>query len=325
MRVNFRVFGIGLVALLALVSRAGAWAAEGKRYEPTETAHFYMACYLVPTFESPAIAFPPVAANGDEMFHYFEGNLQRALKPQFAQQHTFSCVQDDTPELAIQARSAILLPHRAIEEQAWPAGLPDAARPIYISGRGTVPRGSIANEVFSVACFAYQPGPYTPGGVRSTWLPVVQATGAEYGDLRTKVEQSVRRSQPAAKVSCPAAGTDDEVAELRARDSFKASEAPWPAEIRLASLGSKAPPPPPKKPATPKGPAKPVVIPALTIKEDTGPQDAQKRWEEAQKKYLVNRARVEAETAAKALQQDAELKRKIEAIMAERRMRGAAQ
>lgn len=309
-----------LLALLALVAAANPASARERQWKPTPEDRFYAACYIFTSGENVATAFPPFKTNGDEMYNYFEGNLGRAVLPLFPQHHSIRCVTGDTPEEA--ARNRVEHGY-SLQEAPWPKGLPDAARPLYIQGKGTVPRGSIANEVFYVACSYFQPGQTLPP---STWFPVVRATGAEFSDdLRGKVERIVRLRDPNAMVNCTATETEEEVTEWRSRFFPKVAEAPWPAEIRLASLGRNAPPAPPKKPAAPKGPAKPIVIPALTIKEDTGPRDAAERWEATVKKTLAAEARVKAETAAKALQQDAEMKRKIAEFMAERRRQGARQ
>jgi hypothetical protein len=242
----------------------------------------------------------------------------------FPQHHNIRCVTGDTPEEAIQNRIA----HGyALDPQPWPKGLPEAARPFYIDGKGMVPKGSIADEVFYVACYAYQPGGYKPGGTPAAFLPVVRATGAEFTDgLTDKVARSVLRSQPAgSKVSCRTGDTAEAAQEVRGSAFLQTAEIPWPADVRLSLMGSKAPPQPKKVVTAPKPAPKPAQAPALTIKEDTSAKDAAKAWDEQVKKTLAAEAQKKVETAAKQAQADAKLKADYEAFFAERRKQGRAQ
>lgn len=318
----FRILSLGLAALLAFamgLDRAEARPARG--WKPIKEDQFYAACYLYISGAYPAVAFPPVKVSGQEMFYNFQRNLWEALHPQYPQQSTIDCVAGDTPEEALQHGREQGF---TLDLHPWPRGLPEAARPVYVEGRGYVAKGKVLDEAFYVACYAYQPGATTPSG----FLPVKRATGAElFDDLTGKVERSVTRSQPAgSKVACRHGDTPEEAETRRSGNGWATSvQIPWPTDVRLASLGAKSPPPPPKKVVAPAPTPKPVPKGYIEIKEDTSAKDAKAAWDEQVKKAMAAEAQKKVETAAKAAQTDAEMKRKIAEIMAERRRRGPAQ
>lgn len=106
--------------------------------------------------------------------------------------------------------------------------------------------------------------------------------------------------------------------DLAARAKYaKLSIAPRPAVAKAA--------PPPSKPKAEGPPPKATQAGHLTVKEDTSAKDAAKAWDEQVKKALAAEAQKKVETAAKALRDDTEMKRKIAEFMAERRRQGAAQ
>lgn len=312
-------------AFAAATLLAAPSAEAAKTYKPTEESKFYIACYIFTSGNNQATAFPPVKANGAEMFNYFEGNLGRALLPLFPQHHNIRCVADDTPELASKAR----LEHGyALAEQPWPKGLPDAARPVYLDGKGYVPKGTVLDEEFYVACYAFQPDAFKPRATPSTYLPVVRATGAEiFDDLTGKLQRSLSRSQPpGSHVTCRTGDTPEAAAEGRAWNFVKAADAPWPADVRLASLGKGAPPP--KKTATaPKPPPKaaPAQTGYLTVKADPSIAESKKRMDDIREQTAKADADRQAKIAALKAKDDSEFKAKMDAFWAERRRQGNKQ
>jgi hypothetical protein len=225
MRVALGRWSAALAVAVGLISGAAPSAEAAKPYRGLPSEELYIACYLRVPGASNAYAFPVVKTNGQELFYQFRFFLLNRLEPLFPQHSDFSCEVEDTPELALKRRSEGNL---SFEARSWPKGLPDGARPVYVAGKGYVPR----DEALS--------------------------------------------GQPA---------------------------------------------PPPKAATAPK----PFVAPALTLKTDTGPQDAAKALDEKMKKILALEAQQKVERAAKQAQSDAKLKADYEAFFAERRKQGSRQ
>lgn len=120
------------------------------------------------------------------------------------------------------------------------------------------------------------------------------------------------------------AGADAFIAR-RQQDGFVAGRfKDWfpdsPYFVRPAGLKAAAPAP---KPA-PKPPRAPLAG-ALIISDNTEGKDAKEAWDEQVRQGLAAQEQKRIETAARAMQEDAEMKVKIEAFFAERRRQGMAQ
>lgn len=73
------------------------------------------------------------------------------------------------------------------------------------------------------------------------------------------------------------------------------------------------------------GPTPPVNMPSLTLKTDTGPQDAGKAWDEQVKRSLAAEAQQRVESAARTIQANAKAQADLAAFFREQRKRGRAQ
>lgn len=290
-----------LGALLTLM--AAAPSAAAKYYRPLPDVQVYMACYLRVPGASTAYAFPVVKTNGEELFYPFRFFLLKHLEPLYPQHRDLTCLLDDTEELALKLRGEQGLSY---QERPWPKGLPDDARPVFVEGKGHVPRSQAPTQAGFVACLkSHESGVYV--------TPTFPAAIADY---RRKIDADASARWGSAQyVDCKMRPTREE-ADRAVRGAYNVAPKPWP----LPWAGS--PQVPPAKIVTAP---KPIAAPALTLKTDTGPQDAAKAWDEKVKKTLAAEARKKVELAAKQAQSDAKLKADYEAFFAERRKQGRAQ
>lgn len=296
-----QVATLTLGALFTLM--AAAPPAAAKYYRPVPDVQVYMACYLRVPGASTAYAFPAVKTNGLELFNQFRFFLLNRLEPLFPQHRDLTCLLDDTEELALKLRSEQGLSY---EERPWPQGLPEDARPVFVEGKGNVPRHQAPMQAGFVACLkSHESGVF----VTSTFP-------ASTADYRRKIDADASARWGSAEyVDCKTRTTREE-ADRAVRGAYNVAPNAWP----LPWAGS--PQAPPAKIVTAP---KPIAAPALTLKTDTGPQDAAKAWDEKVKKTLAAEAQKKVEMAARQAQSDAKLKADYEAFFAERRKQGRAQ
>lgn len=297
--------------LMALPSVANA-SVESSRADIKRDDVVYASCYMFTSGEPAAFLYPTFKSTGVEMGNDFDRNLYDILIPQNPQHHAIRCMVGDTPEQAV----SMLSRHSYnFEPRPWPKGLPEAARPVYVDGKGYVPKGygPDANQAYDprgpwAACLKSQAGGPAITPAFQTNVP----------DHRAKLDaDAMARFGSSDYVSCDYGQTREEV-EGKIRNHYTSPAHDWP----LPWLGGRqAAAPAPRSTDS----STPAAAGALIVKTDTSAKDAAKAWDEQVKKTLAAETQKRVETAAKQAQADAKLKAEYEAFFRERRRQGAAQ